>query len=134
MEQCFKTDVLVELHVPDFAPVLEFYSRLGFVIAFREESYLVLRRGESVLNFYGGSLEIYRHSYFSRYAEDTKRGFGVEIVIFDLDVRALYESVEQELKVVTPLKLRPWGKWDFRLEDPFGYYLRVSEPYNSVVR
>ena len=134
MEQCFKTDVLVELHVPDFLPVLDFYSRLGFETAFRDESYLVLRRGESVLNFYGGSLAVYQHSYFSRFDEDTKRGFGVELVIFDPDVHALYDRVKGEVKIVTPLKLRPWGKWDFRLEDPFGYYLRVSEPYNSVVR
>lgn len=134
MTDRFRTDVLIELHVPDFAPIRKFYSRLGFSPAFEEPNYLVLKRGESVLNFYGGSEYVYRHSYFSRFEEGTKKGFGVEIVIFEPRVNELYEEVKDELKVVTPLKYRPWGKWDFRLEDPFGYYLRVSEPYNTVER
>ena len=126
MNQCFRTDVLVELHVPDFGPVLEFYSLLGFEEAYREENYLVLRRGDSVLNFYGGSEEVYAHSYFSRFDERTKKGFGVEIVIFEPEVTRLYERVKSTLKVVTPLKLRPGGRKDLRVEDPFGDYIRAS--------
>jgi len=24
--------------------------------------------------------------------------------------------------------MKPWGKKDFRIIDPFGFYLRISEP------
>ena len=26
------------------------------------------------------------------------------------------------------LKYKRWDKWDFRIEDPFGFYLRITEP------
>jgi len=29
--------------------------------------------------------------------------------------------------VVEPLRMRPWGARDFRIADPFGYYLRITE-------
>ena len=31
------TDVLIELHVPDFKPVKDFYSQLGFEIVWERE-------------------------------------------------------------------------------------------------
>ncbi|MDO8563130.1 MAG: dihydroneopterin aldolase [Candidatus Limnocylindria bacterium] len=120
----------VELHVPDFGPVRDFYGRLGFVVE-REEAgddgYLVMRRGANALAFWPGNAAVTGHSFFGRFPAGTPRGIGVEIIVEVEDVEALYEKVRGFLRVVAPLRRRPWGVRDFRLEDPFGYYLRITE-------
>lgn len=120
----------IELHVPDFGPVKDFYGRLGFRVE-REEAgddgYLVMRRGTIALAFWSGSAAVARHSFFGRFPVGTPRGVGVEIIVEVEDVEALYEAVRASLRVVAPLQRRPWGARDFRLEDPFGYYLRITE-------
>ena len=47
------TDVLIELHVPDFEIVKDFYGKLGFVVVWNcppsgKSGYLVLKPGERV--------------------------------------------------------------------------------------
>jgi catechol 2,3-dioxygenase-like lactoylglutathione lyase family enzyme len=110
------TDVYIELHVPDFKRAIEFYSRLGFKPLWRTEDYLVMKRKSSVLNFYGGSQKVYSHSYFGRFKKTTKCGYGVE----------------KFARIVQPLKLKKWGRRDFRIVDPFGFYLRITERYEWV--
>ncbi len=134
MNTPFKTDLLVELHVPDFAAVSAYYGALGFAPVWQEPNYLVLKKGDSVLNFYGGGPDIDKHSYFSKFPDGNKSGFRVEIVIFESELFEFYESIKSTHNVVAAPQLRPWGKWDFRLEDPNGFYLRISEPYNTVER
>jgi lactoylglutathione lyase len=126
------TDVYIELHVPDFKKAIEFYSRLGFKLVWRTEDYLVMKRERSVLNFYGGSEKVYAHSYFGRFEKTTKRGYGVEIIIPVYRVERFYNSVRKFAKVVQPLKLKKWGRRDFRIVDPFGFYLRITERYEWV--
>lgn len=125
----------VELHVPDFAPVREFYGRLGF-IAVRDEpdrgagGYLVMHRGRSVLRFWPGSDRLHEHPYFGGFPAGSRRGYGVEIVVVVDDLDALYERARAFAAVLEPLRQRPWGPRDFRLADPFGYYLRITEPHD----
>lgn len=126
------TDVYIELHVPDFKKAIEFYSRLGFRVLWRTEDYLVMRRKKSTLSFYGGSGKIYSHSYFGKFKKTTKRGYGVEIIIPVDRVRAFYGRVRKFTRVVQPLQLRKWGRYDFRIVDPFGFYLRITETYSWV--
>ena len=57
--------------------------------------------------------------------------FGVEIVIEVADVAALYESARGFAEIVAPLERRPWGARDFRVADPFGFYLRITEPLSG---
>ncbi|MEK7284636.1 MAG: dihydroneopterin aldolase, partial [Chloroflexota bacterium] len=127
----------VELHVPDFAPVREFYGRLGFV-AVRDEpdrgagGYLVMRRGRSVLRFWPGSDRLHEHPYFGSFPAGSRRGYGVEIVVVVDDLEALYEEARTFAAVLEPLRPRPWGLRDFRLADPFGYYLRITEPHDAA--
>jgi len=123
------TDVYIELHVPDFKKAIEFYSRLGFKLLWRTEDYLVMRRKRSVLNFYGGSQKVYSHSYFGRFKKTTKCGYGVEIIIPVDRVELIYSSVRKFAKIVQPLQLKKWGRRDFRIVDPFGFYLRITERY-----
>lgn len=46
------------------------------------------------------------------------------------DVEKYFERVKTFANVVEPLQKRPWGLTDFRIEDPFGFYLRFTEPHN----
>ena len=126
------TDVYIELHVPNFKRAIEFYSRLGFKLLWRTEDYLVMKRKRSVLNFYGGSKKVYHHSYFGRFSKKTKCGYGVEIIIPVDRVGRFYESVRKFAKIVQPLELKKWGRRDFRIVDPFGFYLRITERYGWV--
>ena len=127
----------VELHVAAFGPVTEFYGGLGFTVARDErgtdgDGYLVLRRGPNVLRFWPGSDAIERHEYFGTFPASTKRGYGVEIVIVVEDLDAVYAAARQFATIVAPLRDRPWGLRDFRLEDPNGYYVRITEPHDPL--
>jgi lactoylglutathione lyase len=133
-----KTDIILELHVPDFGKVKDFYGKLGFKVVWEREpdgfkGYLVMRMGKSILCFWAGNEEVYNHPYFKRFSKDTKRGYGVEVVIFVENIEEYYEKVKKFANVVEELILQPWGDKDFRIEDPFGYYLRFSSPYNTLL-
>jgi hypothetical protein len=92
-----------------------------------------MRSGNSILNFYCGNEEVYKQDYFRNYSKDTKRGYGVEIIIPHDDINTLYETVTKKYKnlVVEPLVKR-FSKFDFRITDPFGFYLRFVERYDWV--
>ena len=78
--------------------------------------------------FWGGSSEaIAGHRYFARFPPNSPIGIGVEIVIQVRDVEDLYEECRSWANIVDPLKARPWGLVDFRVADPYGYYLRITE-------
>jgi uncharacterized glyoxalase superfamily protein PhnB len=126
------TDVYIELHVPDFKKAIEFYSRLGFKLLWRTDDYLVMRRKRSVINFYGGNEKVYSHSYFGQFKRTTKCGYGVEIIIPVDRVERFYNSVRKFAKIVQPVRLKKWGRRDFRIVDPFGFYLRITERYEWV--
>jgi len=132
------SDIILELHVPDFEKVKDFYGKLGFDVAWERppegfKGYLVMKKGKSILCFWAGNNEVYNHPYFKNWAKDTKRGFGVEIVVFVEDIDEYYQKVKTFAKIVEELHLQPWGDKDFRIEDPFGYYIRFSSPYNTLL-
>lgn len=43
-------------------------------------------------------------------------------------VQDLFESVKDEATIVKPLRLQPYGSWEFEVRDPNGYLLVFSEP------
>ena len=127
----------LELHVPDFEVVKEFYGKLGFSLVWSRQrgddgDYLVMERDGTILNFWPGNDKVYDQSYFKGFPKSTKRGYGVKIVYTVEDIEEYYDEVRQFSKVVSPLKKQPWGLYDFRFEDPFGYYFRVTEPHNIL--
>jgi lactoylglutathione lyase len=134
------TDIYNELHVPDFKKAKSFYSKLGFRIVWEQKpkqrlGYLVMKRGKSILCFYCGNKCVYEHSYFKKFSRKTIRGYGVEIVIPTEKIGLLYKKVLKCLgkkSVACPLETKYWGKKDFRMVDPFGYYLRFTEPFNIL--
>ncbi len=132
------SDLMLELHVPDFELTKKFYRNLGFKVVWERrpkdrKGYMVMKRGDSILNFYCGNRHVYEQSYFRRFPKNTKRGYAVEIVIPDDDIKGLYKRVYKKYKnlVVEPLKKR-FSRLDFRMIDPFGFYLRFVERYDWV--
>jgi uncharacterized glyoxalase superfamily protein PhnB len=127
----------IELHVPDFKKVLDFYGKLGFKKMWHREEgnnadYLVIGRDGCIINFWPGNDNVYKQSYFKNFPKDTKRGYGVELVVCVNDPKSLYNEVKEFAKVVDELVKRPWGLWDFRIEDPFGYYLRITQKHDIL--
>jgi hypothetical protein len=135
-------NLVIELHVPNFQLARDFYSLFGFTeFRYDPESggnsdlgYLVLSRndqiGETHLNFYGDKEKVSQHSHFVDFPADTPRGYAVEITIPVSDVKKLWEGVKDKLtpkQIAQPLTLKRWNKLDFRVIDPFGFYIRFTE-------
>lgn len=134
-----RTDVLVELHVPDLEVAKRFYRRFGFAVDREEDAhggngYLVLRRGTSVLCFWGGTSAVADHPYFRRFRTTRKRGYAVEIVVPVDDLDSAYRTARGARCVVEPIAEQAWGARDFRIEDPFGFYVRFTEPHAVTSR
>lgn len=127
----------LELHVPDFVSVKDYYGKLGFRIVWERppeanRGYLVMEMEGTIICFWPGTASVYDQPYFKQFPKDTPRGYGVELVIMVDDIDAYYEKVKGSANVVEPLKLQPWGSMDFRCTDPFDYYLRFTEPHNIL--
>lgn len=134
-------NLIIELHVPEFAPVKDFYSKLGFEIISEDvkgefPGYMVMQRrdplGDTVINFYGDDERVYEQSYFKQFDPKTTRGYAVELTIPVKDVSTFYKEVSHGLakSVVQELvaksdDTRTWK--DFRMSDPYGYYIRFTE-------
>ncbi len=131
------SDTQIELHVPDFELTKNFYGQLGFKVVWERSGdnigYLVMRRGPSLLNFYGGNTGISKHQYFKRFPEDTPKGYGIEIILPVEGIEDFFDQFKSnfEDKIVENLNHKHSHK-DFRATDPFGFYLRFVEKYNWV--
>lgn len=140
MDNVARTDTTIELSVPSFQLAKDFYIKLGFEIVWEEppkgmNGYLVMKLGSSILCFFCGNEEVYKHPYFKQFSQNTKRGYGVEISIPIENIDEYYKQIITKISekdIFQPLKEQPWGKKDFRLEDPFGYFLRFNEPWNVL--
>ncbi len=135
-------NLVLELHVPDFKKAREFYSLLGFKeIQYDPTSgggstlgYLVLLRkdplGITALNFYGDGPNIFKHAHFNQFPRSTPRGYGVEITIPVKEIETLWKEIKDKISqknISQKLMLKRWGQKDFRLVDPFGFYVRFTE-------
>lgn len=142
MKNIIANNLIIELHVPDFDKIKDFYSKLAFKITLedkvneKELGYLTMTRedkmGNTMLNFYGGDDRVYNQSYFKQFPRDTKRAYASEITIVVKDVEAMYNLAMTNLKeyVVKPLRSNEdhSHQWkDFRMVDPFGFYIRFTE-------
>jgi catechol 2,3-dioxygenase-like lactoylglutathione lyase family enzyme len=132
-------DSYVELHVPDFDIAKDFYCKLGFEVVWEKRPsdklrawYLVMKRESCFVCFWPGNQEVENQTYFKNFPANTKKGYGVEIIFPVSDIDGLYELAKTFANIVGELKVRHFGKKDFRLEDPFGYYLRFTEPYDIL--
>ncbi len=137
-----RNNLIIELHVPDLDIVRNFYSKLGFEVSLddklneKELGYLTMTRkdklGNTMLNFYGGDDRIYNQSFFKQFPRETKRGYATEMTMTTSNIDEIYSAASTHLKeyIVRELKtLEDHGHtWrDFRMVDPFGFYLRFTE-------
>ena len=137
-----RNNLILELHVPSFTPVRQFYAIFGFEELLydptsgggSELGYLVLIRkdsiGDTLLNFYGDRPMVAEHAHFKDFPASTPKGYAVEITIPVSNVALLWEQVWSQLQteaVVQPLERKRWGDRDFRLVDPYGFYVRFTE-------
>lgn len=128
---------MIELHVPSFEIAKEFYGNLGFEIVWERNSedpdicYLVMKKGTSIINFYGGSERVYDHSFFKKFPKTTPKGYGIEIIIPVDGIEDFYKQISLKCKKNIVKKLdQILSHPDFRMIDPFGFYLRFVERYN----
>lgn len=129
--------LFIELHVPSFDGIRDFYTAIGFEIVWEREpegkkGYLALKMEDNVLLFWGGNDQVFDQGYFKRFASNSPRGYAVEIIVMVDDVESYFERVKDRVNLVKTLVLRPWGVMDFRAVDPAGFYLRFSQRYDVL--
>jgi len=142
MKKPIINNLVIELHVPDFKPIKEFYGHLGFSILSEDKpckertGYLVLKRkdtiGDTILNFYGGDDRVYEQRFFKQFSQDTPRGYAAEVTIPVSNLKEVYATIQSKApeSIVRELDtlVEPDQSWqDFRLKDPFGFYIRITE-------
>jgi len=140
-----QNNLVLELHIPNFNKAREFYAMFGFTeLSYDPTSgggsdlgYMVLERkdllGRTLINFYGDNENVSKHAHFNKFPSDTPRGYAVEITIPVSNIEKIWGSVKKKLsssQVSQPLTLKRWGKKDFRVIDPFGFYVRFTELVN----
>jgi hypothetical protein len=68
---------MVELHVPDFEAVKKYYGKLSFSDVWERKpdgfkGYLVIKKGNNILCFWGGNENIFGHEYLANLIEKCK--------------------------------------------------------------
>lgn len=117
----------LELFVRSVPDSMDFYTRvLGFeTVSYQPDDYSVVRKGMIQIALQSQSqlpadhpLKPHNHPV----------GLGIEIVLEVEDVEATYAQVQAEQgHIADTLAQRPWGLRDFRVFDPDGFYIRVTE-------
>lgn len=116
----------IELFVADPGASVAFYvDILGSTITGRDES-----SDYASLELEGSQVAIQGRRWLPSSTPSPGRpgppGLGVEIVLPVADVRSRYAAVLASAWPVTELVDQPWDLTDFRVQDPDGYYLRVT--------
>jgi len=111
-----KNNLVIELHVPDFEVVKNFYGALGFeiimehVVTENTPGYLVMQRsdelGATMINFYGGNDLVYNQSYFKNFPNTTQCGYGVEVTVPVADLDVFYDSIKDKIMSLKTYQIR----------------------------
>ena len=117
----------LELFVTDLSASIDFYRRvLKFKVGEQEsDGYTPMTNGpvDLSLNLHAGLPD----DHPVKAVANERLGRGVEFVLEVNDLDAMYEHVIAEnWPLSSKLEHRPWGKSDFRLLDPDGYYWRIT--------
>ncbi len=122
-----------ELFVADITATVRFYeATLGLAPpdAWSYDGYIPLRSGAVTIGVQTAD-NLRPDHHFSKERLSGPRGVGVEIVVEVADVIEAFDRAREVASGLggawEPLVDRPWGVRDFRLIDPDGYYVRVTE-------
>jgi catechol 2,3-dioxygenase-like lactoylglutathione lyase family enzyme len=117
-------DAKFELFVTDVEESIRFYDALGFSIAeAKPDGYSTLRSARTVVALSPVPWWLpLRLAAFLRHPP-----IGTEIVFYTDRLDPLREELVAAGYSPGPVVLQPWGDRDFRLSDPDGYYVRLSE-------
>lgn len=118
----------MELFVKDVRASARFYSEvLGFVSGEESDDYMSVRNGDACIGL--GAIENLPDDHYLKPQSDQERkGGGVEIVLVVEAIEACYRNImELGYPIHGSLARRPWGSIDFRIVDPDGYYIRITE-------
>jgi lactoylglutathione lyase len=120
-----------ELFVVDIDTTVKFYeATLGFTSTTHERGYVALTSGdvEIGLGLIVGLPD--DHHFRTRWPVGSAPGLGVEIVLEVDDVDAFFMQAKDRAHDgggrIEDIADQPWGLRDFRLIDPDGYYVRVT--------
>lgn len=117
-------DSKFELFVTDAAESIRFYEVVGFsVVHAKPDGYSTIRSGRTVMALSPVPwwlplrvVGVLRHP-----------PIGTEIVLYTGRLDDLRERLVAAGHSPSPVVLQPWGDRDFRITDPDGYYVRLSE-------
>lgn len=114
----------IELFVEDINRSIAFYRLLGFEVVHRKgDDYTTLRRGDSVVAL--SPLPAWLRLSWLGFLRHPPLGTELVFYVDDLDsTRVILDDAGHEPGEIA---LQPWGNLDFRLTDPDGYFIRVSE-------
>lgn len=130
----------LELHVDSFKIVKDFYHQLGFEVVWEtaaegKKGYLVMELEGNLLSFWCGTDAVYDHSFFKDFS-DSKNGKGVELILQIKDVDSFYKICREKISdnILSNLREKPWGLKDFRIKDPNGFYIRITEEFDPRIK
>lgn len=117
-------DSKFELFVTEPAESIRFYEALGFEVVHRKaDGYTTLRSGDTVVALSPVPWWLpLRLAAFLRHPP-----IGTELVFYAERLEALREELVQSGHDPGEIALQAWGDRDFRITDPDGYYVRLSE-------
>ena len=114
----------IELFPASLGVFLDFYTRiLGFEVLKQQGTYAYIKHDNILI----GAIESPTSDSIAERAAYRQPKRGVEIVFEVDDVKAERNRVVgMGYKLDADLQVQEWGLEDFRLTDPDGYYLRVT--------
>ncbi len=105
-----------------FAATAEFYGRFGFVEAFRDDAWLILRRGDLQLEFFPSpALDPWTSSFMCSVRVADLDELWTAIAGSGIDIAT------KGIPRLTPIALQPWGKRVGFLNDIDGSQLHLIE-------
>jgi lactoylglutathione lyase len=120
--------VRFELFVDDLTTSIDFYKQvLGFQNGHVGNEYAEVINGSVEIGLCLMNKLPENHPLKTK-SEKERKGLGVEIVLVVEELEHLYQKViDSGYPISAELQLQPWNLNDFRLVDPDGYYLRITE-------
>ena len=122
-----RADLRLEIFVRDVANSVSFYVNvLGFgVVQNSDADYAFVAREDAAIGI--NAQESLPHDHPVKPAPHERNGRGVEIVVIVGDIHAVHATaLKSGWPLAAALVDRPWGLTDFRVVDPDGYYVRVT--------